>query len=174
MKNAMASIISPPYCGEVAHSHSPHDPLHENYSGGNLIYRLLCACPLLQVICRPRIQNLDFAHQDVQNRSHLLPYLSLHQPVPDPKLILPGLVRFHPKSNPSTILIGEPVNPTLDVGLAIRQGNDIPVALFSGSSVLSPGSKTGTTESIARLLSPLAQNEVGSIRCIGLNVIHIY
>ncbi|OJJ59973.1 hypothetical protein ASPSYDRAFT_201047 [Aspergillus sydowii CBS 593.65] len=81
------------------------------------------------------------------------------------------LVRFTPKSNPSTILIGEPVSPTLDVGLAIHQGNDVPVALFSGSSVLNPGSKTGTTESIARLLSPLAQNEVGSIRCIGLNYV---
>lgn len=89
-------------------------------------------------------------------------------------LTTPGLVRFHPKSNPSSILIGEPVSPTLDVGLAIHQGNDVPVALFSGSSVLNPGSKTGTTESIARLLSPIAQNEVGSIRCIGLNVIHTY
>ncbi|KAL4922903.1 hypothetical protein BDW62DRAFT_4589 [Aspergillus aurantiobrunneus] len=81
------------------------------------------------------------------------------------------LIRFHPKSNPAAILIGEPVNPTLDVGLAIHAGQDVPVALFSGSSVLNPGSKTGTTDRIARLLSPLAQSEVGSIRCIGLNYI---
>ncbi|KAL4787313.1 hypothetical protein BJX76DRAFT_345605 [Aspergillus varians] len=79
------------------------------------------------------------------------------------------LVRFHPKSNPSTALIGEPIDPTLDIGLAIHSGTDVPVAVFSGTSILNPGTKTGTTESIAQLLSPLAQSEVGSIRCIGLN-----
>ncbi|RDW93790.1 fumarylacetoacetate hydrolase family protein [Aspergillus mulundensis] len=81
------------------------------------------------------------------------------------------LVRFHPKSNPSSILIGEPVNPTLDVGLAVLSGTDVPVTLFSGSSILSPGSKTDKTESILRLLSPLSKHEVGTIRCIGLNYV---
>lgn len=85
-------------------------------------------------------------------------------------LTQPGLVRFIPRSNRSSILIGEPVDPKLDVGLALYQGKDVPVHPFSGPSVLNPGQKTEETEIIERLLSPLAQNEVGSIRCIGLNV----
>lgn len=75
-----------------------------------------------------------------------------------------------PKSNPAKVLIGEPVDPKLDVGLAIYRGEEVSVRPFSGSSILNPGQVTGTTETIARLLSPLAQTEVGSIRCIGLNV----
>lgn len=81
-----------------------------------------------------------------------------------------GLVRFVPKSNPSKVLIGEPVDPELDVGLALYQGKEVLVHLFSGSSVLNPGQTTDVTETIERVLSPLAQSEVGSIRCIGLNV----
>ncbi|KAJ0419466.1 hypothetical protein BJY00DRAFT_302197 [Aspergillus carlsbadensis] len=81
------------------------------------------------------------------------------------------LVRFAPKSNPSKILIGEPVDASLDVGLAVYNNQDVPVRAFSGSSVLNPGSATGTTESIGRLLSPLASSEVGTIRCIGLNYV---
>ncbi|OGE47565.1 hypothetical protein PENARI_c041G09012 [Penicillium arizonense] len=79
------------------------------------------------------------------------------------------LVRFVPKSNPSKILIGEPVDPKLDVGLALYQGQEVSVRPFSGSSVLSPGKVTEAIETIERILSPLAQAEVGTIRCIGLN-----
>ncbi|PLN80310.1 hypothetical protein BDW42DRAFT_171255 [Aspergillus taichungensis] len=79
------------------------------------------------------------------------------------------LVRFTPKSNPAKTLIGEPTDPQIDVGLALYQGKDVSVRPFSGHSVLNPGQKSETTETIGRLLSPLAQSEVGSIRCIGLN-----
>ncbi|KAJ5670755.1 uncharacterized protein N7477_006118 [Penicillium maclennaniae] len=81
------------------------------------------------------------------------------------------LVRFVPKSNPAKVLIGEPVDPQLDVGLAIYQGKEVSVRPFSGSSVLSPGAATGVTETIERILSPLAQAEVGAIRCVGLNYV---
>ncbi|KAJ5754058.1 uncharacterized protein N7511_008211 [Penicillium nucicola] len=81
------------------------------------------------------------------------------------------LVRFVPKSNPSKILIGEPVDPKLDVGLALYQGHEVSVRPFSGSSVLSPGKVTEATETIDRILSPLAQAEVGTIRCVGLNYV---
>lgn len=84
-------------------------------------------------------------------------------------LTRPGLLRFIPRSNRFSILIGEPVDPKLDVGLALHQGKDVPVHPFSGTSVLNPGQRTEKTEIIERLLSPLAQHEVGSIRCIGLN-----
>jgi len=78
------------------------------------------------------------------------------------------LVRFTPKSE-KTVLIGQPTDDNLDVGAAIRAGKDVSVELFSGSSVLSPGAPTGKIETIGTLLSPLSQQEVGTIRCIGLN-----
>lgn len=81
-----------------------------------------------------------------------------------------GLVRFVPKSNPSKIFIGEPVDANVDVGLALYDGKDVQVKRFTGSSILSPGQATEDVESIKTVLSPLAQEEVGTIRCIGLNV----
>lgn len=79
-------------------------------------------------------------------------------------------MRFIPKSDSSSILIGEPSQEDLDVGLATRDGQDVSVNVFSGQSVLSPGSRTERTETVDRILSPLSQDEVGTIRCIGLNV----
>lgn len=84
--------------------------------------------------------------------------------------LLPGLVRFLPITGASP-LIGQPTSDDIDVGLAVRAGEPVAVAVFSGTSVLSPGQPTGTTAQIARLLSPLAQHEVGTIRCIGLNYV---
>ncbi|RSM17272.1 hypothetical protein CDV31_003987 [Fusarium ambrosium] len=79
------------------------------------------------------------------------------------------LVRFVPKSSPSRVLIGQPLQKDLDIGTATRKGEDVSVDVFSGTSILSPGEATGVIETIDRILSPLAQNEVGTIRCIGLN-----
>jgi hypothetical protein len=83
---------------------------------------------------------------------------------------LQRLVRFVPRSSPSKILIGQPADKNIDVGAALRKGQEVAVNVWSGSSVLAPGSLTGTTETIDRVLSPLAQNEVGTVRCVGLNV----
>jgi 2-keto-4-pentenoate hydratase/2-oxohepta-3-ene-1,7-dioic acid hydratase in catechol pathway len=82
---------------------------------------------------------------------------------------LQRLVRFVPRSSPSKILIGQPADKNIDVGAALRKGQEVAVNVWSGSSVLAPGSLTGTTETIDRVLSPLAQNEVGTVRCVGLN-----
>ncbi|KAL4940765.1 hypothetical protein BDV06DRAFT_213218 [Aspergillus oleicola] len=79
------------------------------------------------------------------------------------------LIRFNPKSSPTSVSIGEPVDSSIDVGLAVLKGEDVRVTVFSGNSVLSPGQKTDKTETVGKLLSPLAQSEVGTIRCIGLN-----
>lgn len=79
------------------------------------------------------------------------------------------LIRFVPKGS-TTTLIGEPVDANLDVGVASYEGKPIEVNVFSGSSVLSPGEKTGKTETVDRILSPIAMSETGTIRCIGLNV----
>ncbi|KAK4688060.1 hypothetical protein P7C73_g2061, partial [Tremellales sp. Uapishka_1] len=80
------------------------------------------------------------------------------------------LIRFIPKSSPtSPALIGEPVDPKQDIGLATYSSEEVTVDVFSGSSILAPGERTGKTETVHRVLSPLASNEVGTIRCIGLN-----
>lgn len=78
-------------------------------------------------------------------------------------------MRFIPKSGTEPV-IGEPQDPSQDVGLASYKSQPINVSVFSGKSVLSPGEKTGNTAQVDRLLSPLAEEEVGTIRCIGLNV----
>ncbi|KAJ0385644.1 hypothetical protein COL922a_005969 [Colletotrichum nupharicola] len=81
------------------------------------------------------------------------------------------LVRFVPRDTPSKVLIGEPESESVDVGLAVRDGKEVKVALWSGSSVLNPGSKTDQVAVIDRVLSPVSAEEVGTIRCIGLNYI---
>ncbi|OCF35852.1 mitochondrial protein [Kwoniella heveanensis BCC8398] len=89
------------------------------------------------------------------------------------------LVRFIPRdsdsgsgSGSSEPLIGEPVDPALDVGLASYENKPIEVSVFSGRSVVNAGSKTDRKAIVERLLSPLAQSEVGTIRCIGLNYVY--
>lgn len=87
--------------------------------------------------------------------------------------IFAGLIRFIPRSSTQAgvkALIGQPVNANQDVGLASRNGEEVRVEVYDGSSVLEPGKPSGKIETLERLLSPLAQSEVGSIRCIGLNV----
>ena len=52
----------------------------------------------------------------------------------------------------------------------MRHGKeDVEIDVFSGASVLAAGSPTGSKTLIGRVLSPLTQHEVGTIRCIGLN-----
>lgn len=80
------------------------------------------------------------------------------------------MVRFVPKGNSDAVLIGQPVDSDVDVGAAVRKGQDVQVKVFSGSSVLSAGSPTDRIEVIDRVLSPLTEQETGPIRCIGLNV----
>lgn len=83
------------------------------------------------------------------------------------------LVRFVPVDGSArSPMIGEPVQTHQDVGLATYQSEPVEVSTFSGSSVLSPGQPTGQIHRVKHLLSPLAASEVGTIRCIGLNVSH--
>ncbi|KAJ4172987.1 hypothetical protein NW754_003193 [Fusarium falciforme] len=79
------------------------------------------------------------------------------------------LVRFVPRSDTSSILIGQPVSEDVDVGLALFNGDEVAIEVFSGNSILNPGEKTGAKEIIERVLSPLTASEVGTVRCIGLN-----
>ncbi|KAG5661233.1 hypothetical protein KAF25_005355 [Fusarium avenaceum] len=86
-----------------------------------------------------------------------------------PASLFKRLVRFAPRSKTSDILIGQPVEDDIDVGLALRNGTEVRVDIFSGTSVLNPGQGTGKVEIIHKIFSPLAASEVGTIRCIGLN-----
>lgn len=79
-------------------------------------------------------------------------------------------MRFVPTANPTKVLIGQPQQDDVDVGMALYQNHEVKVNVFSGRSILDPGEKTGDTAIVSRLLSPLASSEVGTIRCIGLNV----
>jgi len=80
------------------------------------------------------------------------------------------LVRFVPKdANANEILLGEPEDRSEDVGAAVRQGKDVRVKVYSGTSVLDPGKPTDKVATIDRILSPVTTQEVGTIRCIGLN-----
>ncbi|KAH8916254.1 hypothetical protein BT69DRAFT_1228728 [Atractiella rhizophila] len=81
------------------------------------------------------------------------------------------IVRFCPASNPSSVLVGEPVDAEVDVGLATFNKEEVKVAVYSGSSVLDAGTRTERIETIGRILSPLTEREVGTIRCIGLNYV---
>lgn len=83
---------------------------------------------------------------------------------------IPGFVRFISREQPDKVLIGEPESDSIDVGLALRDGKEVKVVLWSGSSVLRPGVKTDQRAVVDRLLSPVSAEEVGTIRCIGLNV----
>ena len=67
-------------------------------------------------------------------------------------------------------MIGQPEDDDIDVGAEVYAGRDVSVKVFAGPSVLNPLSETDKTEVIDRILSPLAKSEVGTIRCIGLNV----
>ncbi|RYP48366.1 hypothetical protein DL768_005735 [Monosporascus sp. mg162] len=80
------------------------------------------------------------------------------------------LVRFVPRRDSSSVLIGQPVDPSIDVGKAVRNGEEVQVRLFTGTSALAPGPLTEKVEVIDRILSPLSAGEVGAIRCIGLNL----
>jgi hypothetical protein len=70
------------------------------------------------------------------------------------------LVRFRPSSSPSSVLIGQPVDQHLDVGVATFEGKQVEVDVYSGDSILRAGEKTRKKETIGTLLSPLAEEEV--------------
>ena len=80
------------------------------------------------------------------------------------------LIRFVPESDSSAVLLGEPVDSEQDVGLASRKGQEIKARVYSGKSALALGDLTDKVEKVFRLLSPLSQQDAGTIRCIGINV----
>lgn len=77
------------------------------------------------------------------------------------------LIRYIP-SGGQTVRLGEPVDAAVDVGLALHEKPQeaIKVHVYSGKSMLDAGQRTGEQDTVGRVLSPLDQAEVGTIRCM--------
>ncbi|KAF9555344.1 hypothetical protein CPC08DRAFT_712094 [Agrocybe pediades] len=65
--------------------------------------------------------------------------------------------------------IGEPVDPNLDVGLAAFQGKQIQAYEIIGSALDPAASVSKRVLTVTRLLSPLSNEEIKVVRCLGLN-----
>ncbi|KAJ5217871.1 uncharacterized protein N7469_011496 [Penicillium citrinum] len=77
-------------------------------------------------------------------------------------------VRF--QSDDGKIYGGEPVDSDVDVGTAIINKHEVAVRIVEGGSALDHDAQfTGETRVIQKLLSPVSQQEAGTVRCIGLN-----
>ncbi|CAG7848739.1 SubName: Full=Related to bifunctional 4-hydroxyphenylacetate degradation enzyme {ECO:0000313/EMBL:CCA69960.1} [Serendipita indica DSM 11827] len=68
------------------------------------------------------------------------------------------------------VFLGEPIDPKVDVGLALHNGKDVQVYEISGSSALDPHARvTSNILTVAKLLTPLSRDEVPVVRALGLN-----
>ncbi|KAK4052287.1 hypothetical protein OIO90_004368 [Microbotryomycetes sp. JL221] len=73
-------------------------------------------------------------------------------------------------NNEQTSYIGEPVDDKLDIGKTLFDNKPIQVYRYSGTSILNPGQRLSQTiDEIYQVDSPISQQQVGTIRCIGLN-----
>lgn len=78
------------------------------------------------------------------------------------------LIRFV-AAETAQVHIGQPADPTLDVGLAAWNKQVIRVHEILGSTLDPAAQLTNTVLTVKELLSPLSQEEVKTVRCLGLN-----
>ncbi|KAI6139259.1 hypothetical protein EDD17DRAFT_1672261 [Pisolithus thermaeus] len=78
------------------------------------------------------------------------------------------LIRFV-AAETSQVHIGQPVDPTLDVGLAAWSKQVIRAHEILGSPLDPAAQLTNTVLTVKELLSPLSREEVKTVRCLGLN-----
>ncbi|KDQ64177.1 hypothetical protein JAAARDRAFT_218309 [Jaapia argillacea MUCL 33604] len=69
----------------------------------------------------------------------------------------------------SQIHLGQPVEPKLDVGLAAHERKTIRAYEILGSALDPAAQVTNKILTVKELLSPLSREEVGTVRCLGLN-----
>jgi len=69
----------------------------------------------------------------------------------------------------SQVHIGEPVDPVLDVGLAVYQMQPVKAFEILGSALDPSAQVTSNVLTVKSLLAPLAREEVKLVRCLGLN-----
>ncbi|KZW04168.1 fumarylacetoacetate hydrolase [Exidia glandulosa HHB12029] len=78
------------------------------------------------------------------------------------------LIRFEAAED-GAVHIGQPVDAQLDVGLAFSKNETIKAHEISGSA-LDPGAQvTDKVLTVKKLLAPLSREQVGLVRCLGLN-----
>lgn len=63
--------------------------------------------------------------------------------------------------------LGQPVDASIDVGLAVAAGQDVEVYIIDGD--LYTGLVSSRKDVIKKILSPVTREQVGIIRCLGLN-----
>ncbi|KAI0658683.1 hypothetical protein C8Q70DRAFT_993558 [Cubamyces menziesii] len=78
------------------------------------------------------------------------------------------LIRFV-AAETAQVHIGEPVDPKLDVGLAIHQRKPVKAYEIVGSALDPSAQVTKNVLTVKELLAPLSREEVGLVRCLGLN-----
>ncbi|KAF8622066.1 hypothetical protein AX15_007216 [Amanita polypyramis BW_CC] len=72
----------------------------------------------------------------------------------------------------SRVHIGQPIDPHLDVGLAAHEDRPIKAHEIVGSTLDAAAQVTDNVLTVKTLLSPLSRQEVGIVRCLGLNYHH--
>ncbi|RPD67525.1 fumarylacetoacetate hydrolase [Lentinus tigrinus ALCF2SS1-7] len=78
------------------------------------------------------------------------------------------LIRFV-AAETAQVHIGEPVDSKLDVGLAFHQKKPIKAYEIIGSALDPKSQVTKNVLTVKELLAPLSREEVGLVRCLGLN-----
>ncbi|KAG8897501.1 hypothetical protein FRC01_011314 [Tulasnella sp. 417] len=79
------------------------------------------------------------------------------------------LVRFKALET-GKVHLGQPVDLRLDVGLELLKGAKVVVHEISGASALDPTARvTQRKLTVSKLLSPLTREDIGIVRCLGLN-----
>ncbi|KZS97828.1 hypothetical protein SISNIDRAFT_546874 [Sistotremastrum niveocremeum HHB9708] len=69
----------------------------------------------------------------------------------------------------SRIHIGQPVDPKIDVGLAVLSSKPLKAYEISGSALDPDAKVTSTVLTVKHLLDPLSKDQVKLVRCLGLN-----
>lgn len=69
----------------------------------------------------------------------------------------------------SQIHIGQPIDSSLDVGLAIYRNELVKANEIIGSALDPNAQLSNTVLTVKKLLSPLAPEQIGLVRCLGLN-----
>ncbi|KAJ7098588.1 fumarylacetoacetate hydrolase [Mycena belliarum] len=78
------------------------------------------------------------------------------------------LIRFV-AAETAQVHLGQPVDPAIDVGLAAHKGQIITAHEVLGRALDPAARVSSTVLTVKHLLSPLAREEVGYARCLGLN-----
>lgn len=87
------------------------------------------------------------------------------------KLAWERLIRFI--ATDGRLLVGEPILPSSDYDLGdVTEASKLQAKVISGEDIYDTTGKTKVTDEVVRvktLLGPLAQGDVPSLRCVGLN-----